>query len=445
MNRIKLALWLLLLVVTAAWLAADTLLPQPLTYFAFRTVFVQYSGVIAMAMMSAAMILATRPLWLEGHLDGLDKMYRLHKWLGIGALIVSTLHWWFAQGTKWMVGWGWLSRPERRQGDSEQVLPVIEQWFRSQRGLAESMGEWAFYAAAAMIVLALVKAVPYRWFRKTHNWLAIAYLVLAWHSLILIKYEYWSQPIAWLMAVLVVAGSASAVLVLLGRVGRRRRHPGQIEELTHYPGINVIEARIAMGARWPGHAPGQFAFVTSKPGEGAHPYTIASAWSADKPEITFVVKALGDWTRQLKDWLKDGMQVQVEGPYGRFDFSDPAPQQIWVGAGIGVTPFIARMKHLAQQGGEHNVDFFHITTEVDQAAIDKLSADAAAAGIRLHIRVSPRDGRLTPELIRSAVPGWQQASIWFCGPTEFGQAIRADFVQQGLPAQRVHQELFEMR
>ena len=96
--------------------------------------------------------------------------------------------------------------------------------------------------------------------------------------------------------------------------------------------------------------------------------------------ITFVVKALGDWTRQLKDWLKVGMQVQVEGPYGRFDFSDPAPQQIWVGAGIGVTPFIARMKHLAQQGGEHNVDFFHITTEVDQAAIDKLSADAAAAG-----------------------------------------------------------------
>ncbi|WVM93291.1 ferric reductase-like transmembrane domain-containing protein [Halopseudomonas pachastrellae] len=179
----------------------------------------QYSGVIAMAMMSAAMILATRPLWLEGHLDGLDKMYRLHKWLGIGALIVSTLPWWFAQGTKWMVGW-LAEPPGAAPGGSEQVLPVIEQWFRSQRGLAESMGEWAFYAAAAMIVLALVKAVPYRWFRKTHNWLAIAYLVLAWHSLILIKYEYWIQPIAWLMAVLVVAGSASAVLVLLGRVGR---------------------------------------------------------------------------------------------------------------------------------------------------------------------------------------------------------------------------------
>ncbi len=32
-------------------------------------------------------------MWLERHLDGLDKMYRLHKWLGIGALVVGTVHW----------------------------------------------------------------------------------------------------------------------------------------------------------------------------------------------------------------------------------------------------------------------------------------------------------------------------------------------------------------
>lgn len=56
---------------------------------------------------------ALRPRWLEPRLDGLDKIYRLHKWLGVGALIVSVLHWWWAQGTKWMVGWGWLTRPQR--------------------------------------------------------------------------------------------------------------------------------------------------------------------------------------------------------------------------------------------------------------------------------------------------------------------------------------------
>ena len=445
MSRIKLALCLLLLATSAAWLAADTLLPTPFTYFAFRGVFVQYSGVLAMAMMSVAMILASRPCWLERHLGGLDKMYRLHKWLGIGALFVCTAHWWFAKGTKWMVGWGWLSRPARREGGAGLDISAAEQWLRSQRGLAESLGEWAFYGAAALIILALLKAVPYRWFKKTHNWLAIAYLVLAWHSLVLIKFSYWSQPVGWLTLLLLIAGCVSAVLVLTGRVGRSRRAQGQIEEITHYPGVDVIEARIALTDYWPGHTPGQFAFVTSKADEGAHPYTIASAWDPTMPKVTFVVKALGDWTRQLKHWLRVGMQVTVEGPYGCFDFSDPAPRQIWVGAGIGVTPFIARMKYLAQQGGEHDIDFFHVTSDVDQAAIDKLSADAAAAGIRLHLRVSPRDGRLTAEQIRMLAPHWQQASVWFCGPTAFGQALRRDFISLGLSAKRIHQELFEMR
>src|SRR5690606_18246484 len=113
MKRIKISLGAILLLLTALWLAADTLLPEPFTYFSFRTVFVQYSGVLGIGLMSVAMLLALRPRWLERHLDGLDKMYRLHKWLGIGALVVSVLHWWWAQGTKWMVGWGWLDRPVR--------------------------------------------------------------------------------------------------------------------------------------------------------------------------------------------------------------------------------------------------------------------------------------------------------------------------------------------
>lgn len=104
MNRIKIALAAILLLLTVLWLAADTLYPQPLSYFAFRAVFVQYSGVLGMGLMSIAMLLALRPKWVEPHLDGLDKMYRLHKWLGISALVVSVLHWWWAKGTKWMVG-----------------------------------------------------------------------------------------------------------------------------------------------------------------------------------------------------------------------------------------------------------------------------------------------------------------------------------------------------
>ena len=99
MKRIKISLIAIMLLLTALWLAADTLYPEPLTYFAFRGVFVQYSGVLGIGLMSIAMLLALRPIWLEPHLDGLDKMYRLHQWLGLGALVIAVLHGWWAIGT----------------------------------------------------------------------------------------------------------------------------------------------------------------------------------------------------------------------------------------------------------------------------------------------------------------------------------------------------------
>lgn len=222
MKRIKVAFVTIVLLLTALWLSADTLVPEPFTYFSFRAVFMQYSGVIGIGLMSAAMLLALRPKWLEPHLDGLDKMYRLHKWLGITALGVAVIHWWWAQGTKWMVGWGWLEKPVRRPVAGEPP-GVVEGWLRSQRGLAESVGEWAFYAAAALIVVALVKRFPYHWFVKTHKWIAVAYLALAYHSVVLTQVAYWSQPVGWLLGGLLLGGSVAALLALTGRIGAGRK------------------------------------------------------------------------------------------------------------------------------------------------------------------------------------------------------------------------------
>jgi len=147
----------------------------------------------------------------------------------------------------------------------------------------------------------------------------------------------------------------------------------------------------------------------------------------------------------LREQLQVGAAVTVEGPYGCFNFHDSKPRQIWIGAGIGITPFIARMKQLAQARGVQEIDLFHPTADFDQEAIDKLTADAAAANVRLHVLVSSRDGRLDAEQIRAAVPQWQSASIWFCGPPGFGQALRKDFLANGMASADFHQELFQMR
>jgi predicted ferric reductase len=445
MKNIKFALWALVLSLSGLWFLADTLLPvQPLTYFAFRGVFVQFMGILAMGTMSAAMILAMRPKWLEPRLNGLDKMYRLHKWLGIIGLVFAITHWWWAKGTKWMVGWGWLPRPARGQG-RQQSLGLIEGWLRSQRGLAESLADWVFYAAVVLIVLALVKRFPYHLFQKTHKLLAVGYLVLVYHGLVLSKFSYWAQPVGWLMALLMLGGTVSAVLVLLNRVGESRKTQGIIESLIYYPDLRILETSVKSQNGWGGHVAGQFAFVTSDKNEGAHPYTIASMWDATERRLVFITKALGDYTSKLHQSLKAGDAVTVEGPYGCFNFQDDKKRQIWVGGGIGITPFIARMKHLAQTPGQQEIDLFHTTADFNQAVIDKFMADAQAANVRLHVLVDSRDGLLDADRIRAAVPQWQSSSIWFSGPPAFRDALREGFVKGGLASSDFHQELFEMR
>lgn len=449
MYRIKRFLVASLALLAALWWLADPSLPQPLTYFSFRNVFMQASGVIAIGAMSLAMLLALRPRWLEPHLDGLDKMYRLHKWLGITALVMSVAHWWIGRGTKWMVGWGWLTRPQRGPRPSPADQGMVEAWFGSLRGLAETVGEWVFYAAAILMVLALVKRFPYHLFAKTHKILAALYLALVFHSVVLVKFPYWGQPIGWMLAALMAGGSVAAVLVLLNRVGVRRKVQGTVEALTSYPDLQTLETSLQLQDGWPGHAAGQFAFVTCDPKEGAHPYTIASAWDAQTRRITFITKALGDHTRRLPELMQPGMTVTVEGPYGRFDFQDSKRRQIWVGAGIGITPFIARLQQLAASPAERQrgveIDLYHPTAVYEPSAMHKLMDAARAAGVRLHVLVDGRGERLSGERIRTDVPDWHQASLWFCGPAAFGQALHADFSAHGLPHTDFHQELFQMR
>lgn len=450
MRNIKHAFWGSLLLLTLLWLLEEPQVFAAAGLLELRTGLVQYSGVIAMAAMSLAMILALRPRWPERWFGGLDKMYRLHKWLGITALVVAVVHWLWTQGLKWAVGWGLIERPAR--GARPPLENPVEQFLMSQRGTAESLGEWAFYAAVLLIALALIKQFPYRLFYKTHRLLAVAYLVLVFHALVLMHFSYWTSPVGWVVAVLLAAGTYAAVIVLLRRVGAGRRVRGHIVSLQYYPGVKALETEVEVPEGWPGHKPGQFAFATSDSSEGPHPYTIASAWEEGTRRIRFITKELGDHTRRLRDRLRVGKEVTVEGPYGCFDFDDGRPRQIWVGGGIGITPFIARMKFLAQDRRLHperahpEIDLFHSTADYDETALEKLRADAEAAGVRLHVLVDARDGRLNGDRIRTAVPDWREAGIWFCGPTGFGAALRKDFAAAGLPvAECFHQEIFAMR
>ena len=330
MKTLTRSFWAALTVLFLAWWITDQPdFSQLGDFFAWRKLLMQASGVVLMGVMSLAMILAVRPLFLERRLGGLDKLYRLHKWLGISALVLSLGHWLLAQGPKWLVGLGWLTRPARHgrpplpDGSWQQVLQHLH-------GPAEQVGEWAFYAAALLMILALVKHFPYRRFFQTHRLFPLVYLALVFHSVVLLKADYWSGPVGLIMALLLTLGTVAAFLTLFGRRAGRRPVTGKILAREVHPESSVLSLEIQVPQGWPGHQAGQFAYLTFHHGEGAHPFTISSAWHGDG-RLRFIIKALGDYTRRLPQELAVGDPVRVEGPYGQFTFGGK-PRQIWIGA-----------------------------------------------------------------------------------------------------------------
>lgn len=447
LRNIKISLWGLMAGLTALWLLANLPFPDDLSVINSRNLLLQLSGVIAIGAMSVAMILAVRPVWLEPWLGGLDKSYRLHKWLGIAALVAAIFHWVVVNAPKWAVTLGIMTAPERGARPVGEAVDVvtIESFLNGFRSTAEGLGEKAFYVAVLLIALALIKRFPYRLFAKTHLFIAVAYLVLVFHAVVLMDFASWMQPVGLITGLLLIAGTVSAVIVLTRQVGKRRKVAGTVEAQHSFGDMNVLETTIRLDDGWKGHKSGQFAFVTFDKKEGAHPFTIASAWDASDPRVMFITKGLGDYTDHLPQKVEVGSKAIVEGPYGGFTFDDTAPRQIWIGGGIGITPFIARMKQLAGMPKSQAVDLFHTVTKLAPEAREKLVADAKAAGVTLHILVDDQDGFLTVDKLRAAVPDWATASVWFCGPAAFGGVLRRDLAAHGLPRNAFHQELFNMR
>ena len=143
--------------------------------------------------------------------------------------------------------------------------------------------------------------------------------------------------------------------------------------------------------------------------------------------------------------MASGATLELCAPAGDFVLQPGSRPLVLISGGVGITPFIAKMKELAATPGTKTIDLIHSTKDYSPEALEMLKADAEAAGITIHVLVDDRDGFLTGARLRDLVPDWKSASVWFCGPAGFGTALRSDLLSNGLAAQAYHQELFEMR
>ncbi|NLY34720.1 MAG: ferric reductase [Alcaligenaceae bacterium] len=398
------------------------------------------SGLWAIALMSLVMVLSIRPAWLEKPLGGMDKMYRLHKWAGILGISAASLHWLIDMSSDLLKSWiGTSGRPPK--GDLSEFAIMF-------RSFAKDSGELIIYALLVMLVLTLWKKFPYRFWRYVHKVMPVFFLFLVFHVIVLAPANYWTQPVGILLVALFVPACIASIISLMGMIGKPRQSNGIIESIRGH-NTDITEITCKMESSWKTHHAGQFAFLTFDQLEGAHPFTISSAPDDDR-RISFQIKALGDYTRQLSRQINVGQKIKAEGPYGCFDLShlDIKSHHTMIAGGIGITPFLSWLEYCQKSSATIPATDLHycLRNADNDPFINRIRQFCEALpSVSLHVHQSEKGEYFTAEKLAQTLQQKDRTSIWYCGPTSLADSLKSNLKKWWHGKFTFHQEAFEMR
>ena len=405
--------------------------------------FAASGSVICMAL---GLLLSARPRAVETAFGGLDRMYRLHKYLGVAALLLFIAH--FATVPGGPDGDGVEAGPVIAEGSEAAAAPGEAAGAEEEEELPiDLFGLIAMIGFTLLIVITLNRKIPYHRWIATHRFMGLFFVVVAVHvSLVLYDGEdipLQSAPGAFL-ALLLAAGLASCAYRQLV-YPRRRKHPFAVAAVNRL--ARATEVVLQPKDRMFSFEPGQFAFIAID-ADGfreAHPFTISSGASEDV--LRFTMKVLGDYTRRVRDDLTAGANAAIEGPYGRFNPLKDSRKQVWIAGGIGITPFLSALRTMAPAHGKTIRLYYCVRVSGEALFLDELEARAAElGGIAIRLFDSGSGARIDAAAVEKDLDGTPgEWSYYLCGPRPLAAAMSAGLATRGVPARRIHTEEFEFR
>jgi len=220
----------------------------------------------------------------------------------------------------------------------------------------------------------------------------------------------------------------------------------------------------ADGADLPRFLPGQYVSVGVRLGDGARQirqYSLCSAPSAGDWEIT--VKRLsahsapdgspvpgGEVSNFLYDNVFEGDVLDVTTPFGDVVLPDDDAPLVLISAGIGCTPVIGILSHLAETGDDRPIAVLHAdrspSAHAHRAQLSEL-VDALPSAV-MHRWYEEMGARQPSAEIRSGrvdlndIDIAADAQVYLCGPLPFMNGVRAALLEKGVPESRIHYEIF---
>ncbi len=356
-------------------------------------------------------LLSTRNRTIEKWFGGLDKMYIHHRYLAIASLVLLFVH---------------ITISDQLKTSDQVNLRIV-------------MGGLSLFIFVVIAGITLFsKKIDYGKWKKIHAFMLIPYVVGLIHVLISSKYALldFSLLSIWFLLTAVI-GIASAIYTIFFYERIQFKHKGTITKVTRL-NPSVLEWEITLDKPIV-YKKGQFIFIkVFQKGIDveSHPFSISGG---DGSQILLTTKNSGDFTKQLYDSLKADARVEIDGPYGFFDFDQGNQNQLWIAGGIGITPFMA---YLRENQISQTVDFYYSyqgeAVSVYKTFLEKYQKKNS--NFKTHFI----DTSTMKMLDFEGYPLQQNTSVYMCGPQKMMDHFNK-FFKKNYKNIDLHYEAFKFR
>lgn len=202
--------------------------------------------------------------------------------------------------------------------------------------------------------------------------------------------------------------------------------------------------------------PGQFAWITldiSPYRMREHPFSMSS--SGDDPErLEFSIKALGDFTKTIKD-VKPGTKAFLDGPYGVF-----TTERYWdsagfvlIAGGIGITPIMSMLVTACERKDDRPFLLIYASKSWEDITFrEELEELKERLDLTIvHVLKNPPEdwsgetGYVDKELLERYIPIHRGTRNYFiCAAPKMMDQVEAALHELEVPVTHVHMEHFNL-
>lgn len=394
-------------------------------------------GFIGLAMMALQFVITARINRIEASY-GVDILLQFHRFTSLTAFLMVLIH-------PVML---FIVQPETRQ-----LLNFIEAPWRARMAI---LGTLAFIVMVVTTIWRKPLRIPYEPWRMSHTILSVLAVGLGvGHALGVGNYLslFWKNMLWTAMALVALW---LIIYVRLIKPWMMSKKPYLVEAVTPQRGNVWTLALRPWGHDGFCFHPGQFSWLTldiTPFSMREHPFSMSSNGD-HSGRIEFGIKALGDFTRTIKD-IQPGTKAYLDGPYGVFtvDRYEDTAGFVLIAGGVGITPMLSMLVTAAERKDERPYLLIYANKTWDSVTFrEELEALEEKLDLKIvHVLREPPEvwtgeqGYVDKALLTRYIPKYKGTRQYFiCAAPKMMEQVEQALHDLNVPVTQVHMEHFNL-